>query len=158
MTRRNLDAHMTLVIPATRKRHDAHILDALCQTLDFGWQMTESERRNYAGILRRYLADDYAPGPRGKPSTAPRDRAIAEAYVLLHDCLHDPLAANKIATHCRQNGVVIKAQTVPRIARNWRREARASVAADLAAGRTTYTRTSMIAAHLTDALRRAVAQ
>ena len=156
MTRKELGMQLTAVFPATRKQHDEHILETLCHALELGWAMTEAERKNYAGILRRYLAGDYPTPRRGKPSTAPRDRAIAEAYVLLHDCQRDQLAANRIATHCREHGVAIKAQTVTRIAARWSNEARASVAANLAHGRTTFTRESMIRAQLADALRRAV--
>ena len=156
MTRKELGMQLTAVFPATRKQHDEHILEELCYALERGWAMTEQERNNYASILRRHLAGDYPSPPRGKPTTAPRDRAIAEAYVLMHDCQRDQLAANKIATHCREHGAAIKAQTVIRIAGRRSKEARASVAAALAHGRMTFTRESMVRAQLADALRRAV--
>lgn len=155
MTRKTLDICRTIVIPSRQRDLDRNQLESLARELEAGRKLEEAAGRNYARTVRRYLANEYPANRRGKPSTAVRDHAIAEAYVLMHEYLSDRYAANKIAAHCRGHGADISAQTVSRIARRGKDKAKTEVASFLLAGQQRYTRESMIEARLNDALRRA---
>ena len=146
---------ITAVIPQSQRDCDRGELEYFAGLLDSRLPIG-SERHEFARILRRYLADDYPAKKVGQPKKALRHRAIAEAYVWMHDYQGDELTSNKIASHCRQHGVDIQAQSVGRIARALREEAQEYVTACLTRNWKTYTREAIIQAHLDDALRRAV--